>query len=115
MESLARIDANVAILTGKRLLYCGETGPGAKSLQPILCKPLSVSVFASPSISHAVLSHVVNSVGCRAIFSTHYHRLADAFASHPQVRATVPWEQVIVRQRVIMLCRWQYWTSVNLQ
>ncbi|CAM6117172.1 unnamed protein product [Calypogeia fissa] len=37
------------------------------------------------AIAHAVLEHLAHNVGCRGMFSTHYHRLATHFASDPKV------------------------------
>eukprot|EP00249_Psilotum_nudum_P010857 c22813_g1_i2 orf=215-853(+) len=37
------------------------------------------------AIAHAVLHHLSHKVGCRGIFSTHYHRLADEHADDPAV------------------------------
>lgn len=36
---------------------------------------------------HAVLQHMAHTIGCRGMFSTHYHALADEHAADPQVRA----------------------------
>lgn len=40
------------------------------------------------AVASAVLSHVVNHVGCCGIFATHYHVLADAWA-HTQNQVSV--------------------------
>eukprot|EP00898_Chlorokybus_atmophyticus_P000955 jgi/Chlat1/1860/Chrsp141S02178 len=37
------------------------------------------------AIAYAVLDHLVQQVGCRGLFSTHYHRLADEYQSSPKV------------------------------
>jgi hypothetical protein len=38
------------------------------------------------AIAYAVLHHLAHSVGCRGMFSTHYHRLADEHADDPTVQ-----------------------------
>lgn len=38
------------------------------------------------AIAHAVLRHLADTLGCRTLFSTHYHLLAAEHAHHPAVR-----------------------------
>lgn len=37
------------------------------------------------AIASAVLERVTDTLGCRGVFATHYHVLADDFAEHPRV------------------------------
>lgn len=37
------------------------------------------------AIAHAVLEHLAHNIGCRGMFSTHYHRLANDHANDPKV------------------------------
>ena len=34
------------------------------------------ATFDGMAIAHAVMGHLVNHVGCRALFATHYHALS---------------------------------------
>lgn len=40
-----------------------------------------------PKCRHAVLWELAHKIGCRGIFSTHYHRLATEHATDPTVRS----------------------------
>lgn len=42
------------------------------------------STFDGYSIAHSVLSYLIKTVGCRTLFTTHYHMLVDDFRSRPQ-------------------------------
>jgi DNA mismatch repair protein MutS len=44
------------------------------------------STFDGLSIAWAVAEHLVDRVGCRALFATHYHELTDLAAEKPAVR-----------------------------
>ena len=41
------------------------------------------STFDGYAIAHSVLSYLVNRVGCRTLFTTHYHMLVEKFRSNP--------------------------------
>jgi DNA mismatch repair protein MSH6 len=43
------------------------------------------STFDGYSIAHAVLNYLVNTIKCRAMFSTHYHMLLDDFRGKPGI------------------------------
>ena len=45
------------------------------------------STFDGYSIAHAVLRHLIEKVGCRSLFSTHYHMLLDEFRGVPGVES----------------------------
>jgi len=42
------------------------------------------STFDGYSIAHSVLSYLVRRVGCRTLFTTHYHMLVDDFKEEPE-------------------------------
>jgi DNA mismatch repair ATPase MutS len=43
------------------------------------------STFDGNAIAYAVTSHLVEAVGCRTLFATHYHTLTEDFERHPGV------------------------------
>ena len=43
------------------------------------------STFDGYSIAHAVMNHLVKRLGCRTMFSTHYHKLIEDFDNVPGV------------------------------
>ena len=45
------------------------------------------STFDGYSIAHAVLNYMINTIKCRALFSTHYHMLLDDFKVKPGVKS----------------------------
>lgn len=44
------------------------------------------SSYDGVAVAQAVLHHVATHIGCVGFFATHYHSLAEEFASHPEVR-----------------------------
>ena len=44
------------------------------------------SSYDGVAVAQAVLHHIATHVGCIGYFATHYHSLAEEFASHPEVR-----------------------------
>ncbi|OUC48374.1 MutS domain V protein [Trichinella nativa] len=44
------------------------------------------STWDGTAIAHATLQYITNHIGCRTIFSTHYHSLMDSLAANPRIR-----------------------------
>lgn len=44
------------------------------------------SSYDGVAVAQAVLHHIATHTGCVGFFATHYHSLAEEFASHPEVR-----------------------------
>lgn len=44
------------------------------------------SSYDGVAVAQAVLHHVATHIGCVGFFATHYHSLAEEFATHPEVR-----------------------------
>ena len=38
------------------------------------------STFDGQALADSVLSHLINKIGCRVLFSTHYHTLSEKYA-----------------------------------
>lgn len=45
------------------------------------------STFDGLAIAGATLTELVNTIGCRTLFSTHYHSIAEQFSDHDRVGA----------------------------
>lgn len=43
------------------------------------------STFDGYSIAHSVLTHLVDKVRCRTLFTTHYHMLVEDYRTNPRV------------------------------
>ena len=43
------------------------------------------STFDGQALADAVLNHIVYKIGCRALFSTHYHTLSEKYANSDEV------------------------------
>jgi len=63
----------LAEATPRSLVILDELGRGTSSYDGI-------------AVAQAVLHHVATHIGCVGFFATHYHSLAEEFASHPEVR-----------------------------
>ena len=44
------------------------------------------STFDGYALAHAVLTHLLEKIKCRALYSTHYHMLLDDFRERPGVK-----------------------------
>jgi DNA mismatch repair protein MutS len=64
------------------------------------------STYDGVSLAWAIVEHLHDQIGCRALFATHYHELTDLSTSLPQVRnlnvAVREWEDSIVFLHKIM-------------
>lgn len=58
--------------TPRSLVILDELGRGTSSYDGV-------------AVAEAVLHHVASHIGCIGFFATHYHSLAEEFASHPEV------------------------------
>ena len=63
----------LAEATPRSLVILDELGRGTSSYDGV-------------AVAQAVLHHVATHVGCIGFFATHYHSLAEEFASHPEVQ-----------------------------
>jgi len=63
----------LAEATPRSLVILDELGRGTSSYDGV-------------AVAQAVLHHVATHIGCVGFFATHYHSLAEEFASHPEVR-----------------------------
>lgn len=63
----------LAEATPRSLVILDELGRGTSSYDGV-------------AVAQAVLHHVATHIGCVGFFATHYHSLADEFASHPEIR-----------------------------
>src|SRR6201995_5143198 len=59
--------------TPRSLVILDELGRGTSSYDGV-------------AVAEAVLHHGASHIGCIGFFATHYHSLAEEFASHPEVR-----------------------------
>ncbi|KAL6848057.1 hypothetical protein ACP4OV_022185 [Aristida adscensionis] len=87
-----RLGATDRIMSGEStfLVECTETASvlqNATEDSLVLLDELGrgTSTFDGYAIAYAVFRHLVERVGCRLLFATHYHPLAKEFASHPHV------------------------------
>jgi DNA mismatch repair protein MSH6 len=60
--------------TPRSLVILDELGRGTSSYDGV-------------AVAQAVLHHVATHVGCTGFFATHYHSLAEEFATHPEIAA----------------------------
>jgi len=89
-----RIGASDRILEGKSTFYV-EMEETKNVIQFATFKSLAIvdelgrgtSTFDGYAIAHAVLKYLVGRLGCRALFSTHYHMLLDEFRGAPGVES----------------------------
>ena len=44
------------------------------------------ATFDGTAIAHAVIDHLVNAIGCRTLFATHYHSLVQGWDMDPRVK-----------------------------
>jgi len=87
-----RIGANDNIIAG-RSTFMVELKETATILNMATEKSLVIldelgrgtSTFDGTAIAHATLTHLVDKIGCRALFATHYHSLTDDFKFNPKV------------------------------
>jgi len=63
----------LAEATPRSLVILDELGRGTSSYDGV-------------AVAQAVLHHVATHIGCVGFFATHYHSLAEEFASHPEIR-----------------------------
>ncbi|KAH7657352.1 DNA mismatch repair protein MSH6 protein [Dioscorea alata] len=87
-----RLGATDRIMSGESTFFveCSET---ASVLQNATCDSIvlldelgrGTSTFDGYAIAYAVFRHLVEKVGCRLLFATHYHPLTKEFACHPRV------------------------------
>ncbi|PKA63420.1 DNA mismatch repair protein MSH7 [Apostasia shenzhenica] len=87
-----RLGATDRIMSGESTFYveCSETASILQNTTPdslVLLDELGrgTSTFDGYAIAYAVLRHLVENVGCRLVFATHYNPLTKEFASHPRV------------------------------
>lgn len=87
-----RVGASDRILAGQSTFYVelAETSAilhQATKASLVILDELGrgTSTFDGNAIAYAVTRHMVDVVGCRTLFATHYHTLTDDFAAHPGV------------------------------
>ena len=89
-----RLGASDRILEGKSTFFV-EMEETKNVIQYGTFKSLAIldelgrgtSTFDGYSIAHAVLSHVLNTIRCRTLFSTHYHMLLNDFRDKEGVKS----------------------------
>lgn len=74
MVELSETKKILAEATSRSLVILDELGRGTSSYDGV-------------AVAQSVLHHVATHVGCVGFFATHYHSLAEEFASHPEVLA----------------------------
>eukprot|EP00455_Lapot_gusevi_P054627 TRINITY_DN8791_c0_g1_i2.p1 TRINITY_DN8791_c0_g1~~TRINITY_DN8791_c0_g1_i2.p1 ORF type:complete len:765 (-),score=191.26 TRINITY_DN8791_c0_g1_i2:96-2075(-) len=87
-----RIGAHDRILAGQSTFYV-ELEETANILRHATSNSLVIldelgrgtSTFDGTAIAHAVISHLSKQLGCRCLFSTHYHMLTEDFAHDPSI------------------------------
>ncbi|XP_024516949.1 DNA mismatch repair protein MSH7 isoform X1 [Selaginella moellendorffii] len=87
-----RIGARDRIMSGEStfMVECAEAGSilcNATSNSLVVLDELGrgTSTFDGYAIAYAVFRHLVEAVGCRLVFATHYHPLTQEFSGHPSV------------------------------
>ena len=70
---LAETKKILAEATPRSLVILDELGRGTSSYDGV-------------AVAQAVLHHVATHIGCVGFFATHYHSLAEEFATHPEIR-----------------------------
>jgi DNA mismatch repair protein MSH6 len=84
-----RLGASDRILEGKSTFYV-EMEETKAILKSATSRSLAIvdelgrgtSTFDGYSLAHAVLTYMVEEIGCRALYSTHYHMLLDDFRDY---------------------------------
>jgi DNA mismatch repair protein MutS len=93
MVEMAETSSILRSATGRSLVLLDEIGRGT-------------STYDGLSIAWSVAEHLVDRIGCRAIFATHYHELCELAQSRPTVVnqsvAVKEWgEQIIFLRRLV--------------
>jgi len=88
MVELSETKKILSEATSKSLVILDELGRGTSSHDGV-------------AVAQAVLHHIATHVGCVGFFATHYHSLAQEFASHAEVRSKTMSIQVDDEERKI--------------
>ncbi|KAJ0959752.1 hypothetical protein J5N97_000574 [Dioscorea zingiberensis] len=87
-----RLGATDRIMSGESTFFveCSETASvlqNATTDSVVLLDELGrgTSTFDGYAIAYAVFRHLVEKIGCRLLFATHYHPLTKEFGIHPRV------------------------------
>jgi DNA mismatch repair protein MSH6 len=105
-----RLGASDRILEGKSTFYV-EMEETKNVIQFATFKSLAIldelgrgtSTFDGYSIAHAVLNHLLKSLRCRCLFSTHYHMLLDDFRDREGVASYHMSYKVMSEKEVMFL------------